>query len=113
MWPQWMVDSWGYGGYGPFHMIIWIILVIAFVTGVVWRVVRRNRKKVILNSFCSGTFAQHNSKDVCHECPLCPRKRTSPRHHEVSANDPKWTYPLLVSSDAANGTAGSALGLFR
>jgi hypothetical protein len=61
-----MVDSWGYGGYGPFHMIIWIILVIAFVTGVVWRVVRRNRKKVILNSFCSGTFAQHNSKDVCH-----------------------------------------------
>jgi hypothetical protein len=26
MWSQWMVDSWGYGGYGPFHMIIWMIL---------------------------------------------------------------------------------------
>jgi hypothetical protein len=66
MWSQWMVDSWGYGGYGPFHMIIWIILVIAFVAGVVWRVVRAQQKKVILNSFCSGTFAQHNSKDICH-----------------------------------------------
>jgi hypothetical protein len=29
MWSQWMMDSWGYGGYGPFHMRIWIILVIA------------------------------------------------------------------------------------
>ena len=25
MWSEWMVDSWGYGGYGPFHMIVWII----------------------------------------------------------------------------------------
>jgi len=27
---QWLVDPWGYGGYGPIHMIIWIILAIAF-----------------------------------------------------------------------------------
>jgi hypothetical protein len=45
MWSQWMMDSWGYGGYGPFHMRIWIILVIAFVAGVVWRVVRAQQKK--------------------------------------------------------------------
>jgi len=45
MWSQWMMDSWGYGGYGPFHMIIWIILVIAFVAAVVWRVVRAQQKK--------------------------------------------------------------------
>jgi hypothetical protein len=32
---QWLVDSWGYGGYGQIHMIIWIILGIAFVIGVV------------------------------------------------------------------------------
>jgi hypothetical protein len=38
MWSQWMVDSWGYGGYGLFHMIVWIILVIATAAGVVWRV---------------------------------------------------------------------------
>jgi len=44
MWSQWMMDSWGYGGYGPFHMIIWIILVIAFVAAVVWRVVRAQQK---------------------------------------------------------------------
>jgi hypothetical protein len=28
---------WGYGDYGQFHMIVWIILVLAFVAGVVWR----------------------------------------------------------------------------
>jgi hypothetical protein len=42
---SWMVDSWGYGGYGPFHMIIWMILVIAVAAGVVWRIVRAQQKK--------------------------------------------------------------------
>ena len=41
---HWLVDRWGYGGYGPIHTIIWIILVIAFV-GVMWRVVRAQQKK--------------------------------------------------------------------
>jgi hypothetical protein len=41
---QWLVDPWGYGGYGPDHMIIWIILVTAFLVGVVWRVVRAQRQ---------------------------------------------------------------------
>jgi len=31
------MDPWGYGGYGPFHTVIWIILGIAFVAGIVWR----------------------------------------------------------------------------
>jgi hypothetical protein len=35
----------GYGGYGPFHMIIWMILVIAAAAGVVWRIVRAQQKK--------------------------------------------------------------------
>jgi hypothetical protein len=34
---MWWMDSWGYGGYGPFHMVIWIILAIAFVVGMAWR----------------------------------------------------------------------------
>ncbi|SHG25593.1 hypothetical protein SAMN05444169_1449 [Bradyrhizobium erythrophlei] len=29
-------EPWGYGGYGQFHMVIWIILAIV-VAGVVWR----------------------------------------------------------------------------
>ena len=41
---QWLVDSWGYGGYGPFHVIVWIILVIAFLAGVTWRVVTAQRQ---------------------------------------------------------------------
>jgi uncharacterized membrane protein len=41
---QWLVEPWGYGGYGPIHMIIWIILVIAFMGGVMWRVVRAQRE---------------------------------------------------------------------
>lgn len=41
---QWLVDPWGYGGYGPFHMIIWIILAIALVAGATWRVVRAHRQ---------------------------------------------------------------------
>ena len=28
----------GYGDYGQFHMIVWIILVLAFAAGVVWRI---------------------------------------------------------------------------
>jgi hypothetical protein len=42
---QWLVDPWGYGGYGPIHMSIWIILGIAFVIGVVWRAVWAQQKK--------------------------------------------------------------------
>jgi len=30
-------EPWGYGGYGQFHMVVWIILAIAVVAGVVWR----------------------------------------------------------------------------
>jgi hypothetical protein len=30
-------EPWGYGGYGQFHVVIWIILAIAVVVGVVWR----------------------------------------------------------------------------
>jgi hypothetical protein len=30
-------EPWGYGGYGQFHMAVWIILAIAVVAGVVWR----------------------------------------------------------------------------
>ena len=41
---QWLVDPWGYGGYGPFHVIVWIILVIAFLAGVTWRVVTAQRQ---------------------------------------------------------------------
>jgi hypothetical protein len=41
---QWLFDAWGYGGYGPIHMIIWGVLVIAFVAGITWRVVRTQRQ---------------------------------------------------------------------
>jgi uncharacterized membrane protein len=41
---QWLAEPWGYGGYGPIHMIIWIILAIAFVVGVMWRAVRARRQ---------------------------------------------------------------------
>lgn len=41
---QWLMEPWGYGGYGPIHMIIWIILVIAFTGGVMWRVLRAQRQ---------------------------------------------------------------------
>ena len=37
MWRETM-DSWGYGGYGPFHTVIWIILGIVIVAGIVWRI---------------------------------------------------------------------------
>ena len=38
LWHSWMVESWGYCGYGPFHMAIWMILAIAIVAVAVWRV---------------------------------------------------------------------------
>ncbi len=31
------MEPWGYGGYGQFHMVVWIILVIVAVAGIVWR----------------------------------------------------------------------------
>ena len=30
-------EPWGYGGYGQFNMVVWIILAIAFAAGLVWR----------------------------------------------------------------------------
>jgi len=32
-----MMEPWGYGGYGPIHMVIWTILAIAVVVGIFWR----------------------------------------------------------------------------
>jgi len=31
------MEPWGYGGYGEFHLIVWIIFAIALVAGLVWR----------------------------------------------------------------------------
>lgn len=32
-----VMGSWGYGGYfGAFHMIIWVIVLIAIVAGIIW-----------------------------------------------------------------------------
>ena len=33
--------EWGYGGYGQFHMVVWIILGVAVVAGVAWRDMER------------------------------------------------------------------------
>jgi hypothetical protein len=33
-----MFELWRYGGYGQFHMVVWIILGITVVAGVAWRV---------------------------------------------------------------------------
>jgi hypothetical protein len=30
-------EPWGYGGYRQFHMVVWIILAIAAVVGIAWR----------------------------------------------------------------------------
>ena len=32
-----LMDSWGYGGYGPFHTVVWIILAVAAAAGIGWR----------------------------------------------------------------------------
>jgi hypothetical protein len=32
-----MFGTWGYGDYGQFHMIVWIILAVAFAAGIIWR----------------------------------------------------------------------------
>ena len=45
-----VMGSWGYGGYGAFHMVLWVLIVIAFILGVVWRVrlgTRRNGGGVV------------------------------------------------------------------
>jgi len=31
------MEPWGYGGYGQFHAAVWIVLAVAVVAGVVWR----------------------------------------------------------------------------
>jgi len=37
--PQWgMMGGYGYGGYGLFHMIFWVVALVAIVFGVVWLV---------------------------------------------------------------------------
>ena len=48
--PGWgMMNGWGYGGfgYGPFHLIIWIVILIAIVAVVVW----------LVRSFSAGGYA--------------------------------------------------------
>ncbi|MGA8821323.1 MAG: hypothetical protein WB613_00700 [Pseudolabrys sp.] len=35
-----MMGSWGYGGYGAFHMVLWVLILVAFIFGVVWRLSR-------------------------------------------------------------------------
>jgi hypothetical protein len=31
-----MMGSWGYGGYGAFHMVLWVLILIALIFGIVW-----------------------------------------------------------------------------
>ena len=33
-------ESWGYGGYGQIHMIIWIVIAAAAAAGFMWRLTR-------------------------------------------------------------------------
>ena len=33
-----MIGNWGYGGYGAFHTVLWILILIALIFGIVWRV---------------------------------------------------------------------------
>jgi uncharacterized membrane protein len=33
-----VMGSWGYGGYGAFHMVLWVFILIAFIFGIIWRV---------------------------------------------------------------------------
>ncbi len=32
-----MIGSWGYGGYGAFHMVLWILILFALILGIAWR----------------------------------------------------------------------------
>jgi hypothetical protein len=34
------IESWGYGGYGQIHMIIWILIAAAAAAGFMWRLTR-------------------------------------------------------------------------
>jgi hypothetical protein len=55
-----MMGSWGYGGYGAFHMALWVLIVIAFILGVVWRVwhgTRRNGGGVVGTAAAGRTNA--------------------------------------------------------
>lgn len=37
--PHWgMMDGWAGGGFGAFHMIIWLVILVAIVAGIVWLV---------------------------------------------------------------------------
>ena len=33
-----MIGSWGYGGYGAFHMVLWVLILLALILGIAWRV---------------------------------------------------------------------------
>jgi uncharacterized membrane protein len=33
-----VMGSWGYGGYGAFHTVLWVLILIAFILGIIWRV---------------------------------------------------------------------------
>jgi hypothetical protein len=36
-WIMFGMEPWGYGGYGQFHLVVWIILAVAVVAGIAWR----------------------------------------------------------------------------
>ena len=36
-----MIGSWGYGGYGAFHMVLWILILFALILGIAWRFLGR------------------------------------------------------------------------
>ena len=33
-----VMGSWGYGGYGAFHAVLWVMVLIALILGIIWRV---------------------------------------------------------------------------
>jgi uncharacterized membrane protein len=45
-----VMGSWGYGGYGAFHMVLWVLILIGLIFGVVWRVwIAKHRRSAALD----------------------------------------------------------------
>ena len=51
-----------YGGYGQFHIIVWIILAIAFAAGIIWRLRSRQDQEPTASGDESGDGGVRNMR---------------------------------------------------
>jgi hypothetical protein len=95
-----MIGSWGYGGYGAFHMVLWVHILIAFIFGVLWRVwTAKHKHDVYSFEFVAAACDQRRDVRFKPECVAKLFAAMQSRNNRIQLNgalNQYWTLAFVL-----------------